>query len=532
MQALRTEMSLRRNVVMAITSIIIAFVTLFLINYADAQVRPPGGSGGSTRGTSTDGGSSGSTRGGSSTGGVTTGGGTRGSGSTGSGSGNGGTGTRPESEWKNPTGINLGSVPVPSAAAISAGIPKCPESIHDSRTWHGLYEPEYGPVINQQTGERAGCHYTHEHHHNPHDLDSVLGTDAYYWFGGQNIDGTNPGYAEISYPWQTFKGASYYHEDPSSKPFDDFENQFKHVGNKVLVKDDANCQTVGAVDYCVDKWRLNYHAMFSEHGAATTIHSMFLEAKLTEEDGGGVFKSGGWIDFGPLETPLHVYRFELPNDHPYYDLIPVEAEQPPYRGHCVLDNTLPGLAGAEDSGCNESWNSEGVGEAVVPKTSPYRIGRGFAVHVEDGYELLDPTKSMAENMMDPWHYCIDNPKFSNGTDIYDCEFNASHALPFRLWIEIPRELDGSPYDTNPTRSVVTVHGFTNRYGDLVIDGSCGEWNSNPALLNVGLDCVPLVLENIPTDRDISWLGGAGNGDEDKYEFDIAPIGEYWIGAKN
>lgn len=61
-----------------------------------------------------------------------------------------------------------------------AGAPECPPEAHDDRLWHGLWNAE------------LGCHYTHEHHENPHRMDYLFGTAVYGWMQG-----------EISHPWQT-----------------------------------------------------------------------------------------------------------------------------------------------------------------------------------------------------------------------------------------------------------------------------------------------------------------------------------------
>lgn len=73
------------------------------------------------------------------------------------------------------------------------GAPLC--DTHDDRVWHGLWDAQ------------RGCHYDHTHRNDPRELDDIFGTQFYEWAGG-----------EISYPWQTFSGASdgYEHPHPES----------------------------------------------------------------------------------------------------------------------------------------------------------------------------------------------------------------------------------------------------------------------------------------------------------------------------
>ncbi|MCA9386388.1 hypothetical protein KC717_07125, partial [Candidatus Dojkabacteria bacterium] len=249
-------------------------------------------------------------------------------------------------------------------------------------------------------------------HLNPHDVDHIFGEDVYSWFGAASPDGSNPGYAELSYPWQTFSGASYDYETPPSPGSGLFENNLKHTGYKWMYADnDQDCTTVSSNDPCIPSWRVIQHAVFAEAGAYTAMHSMFLEAQA---ENGGMLRTGGWIDFGTLQAPLNGYRIPLPGDHPYYDTVAVQTEERPYRGACLGPNSM-GLPDASLSGCNASWNSEGVLTKVVPSVSGYRIHRGFGMHVRDSMELhipvgyVDQGKSYVQtDTANLWHHCTNS----------------------------------------------------------------------------------------------------------------------------
>ena len=106
-----------------------------------------------------------------------------------------------------PTGT---SAPTPGSTTPQPGqpyadAPACPPSVHDKRKFHSLWNAE------------LGCHYDHHHGDNPHELDSILGTDLFAKMGG-----------DISYPWQTFSTAG-------------LENDLKHAGYFWHVRKDIPC---------------------------------------------------------------------------------------------------------------------------------------------------------------------------------------------------------------------------------------------------------------------------------------------------
>jgi hypothetical protein len=74
--------------------------------------------------------------------------------------------------------------PGPGPGEVSpSGAPLCEE--HDPNKWHPLYDAA------------SGCHYEHEHKHDPNEVNDIFGAPG-AWFGGD----------ELSYPWQTFTGAN------------------------------------------------------------------------------------------------------------------------------------------------------------------------------------------------------------------------------------------------------------------------------------------------------------------------------------
>ncbi|MCA9975891.1 MAG: hypothetical protein KC413_09090 [Anaerolineales bacterium] len=155
------------------------------------------------------------------------------------------------------------------------GAPACDEALHDANAWHGLWNYE------------AGCHYDHEHKHDPHEVDDIFGEPG-AWFAGD----------EISYPWQTFVGANGNYPQWSGDPAE-LENVAKHKVYGWIVRRDipANGRSVW-----IKAFRLQYHAMSAPAGTLTRYHSFSLEAQVCDNSHCGIVRTGGWIDFGNLEV--------------------------------------------------------------------------------------------------------------------------------------------------------------------------------------------------------------------------------------
>ena len=136
--------------------------------------------------------------------------------------------------------------------------------------------------------DRLGCHYNHEHKHNPHEVDDIFGPPG-AWFGGD----------EISYPWQTFAGANGNAPQWSGNPAD-LENVAKHAGYGWIVRRDIPPH---GGDAWIKDFRLQYHAISAPPGTLTRFHSFSLEAQICDRNEQcGLIRRGGWLDFGNLQV--------------------------------------------------------------------------------------------------------------------------------------------------------------------------------------------------------------------------------------
>lgn len=359
-----------------------------------------------------------------------------------------------------------------------AGAPECPPDVHNPRLWHGLWNAE------------LGCHYTHEHHENPHRMDYLFGTDVYIWMNG-----------EISHPWQTFSGALDEFEHPHGGSC--MENDCKHEGYKWLIVENRDCSdtpyvTTGA-NNCITDARVLLHMVFSEVDAVVRFHSIWLEARVCNfgELNCGIYRGGGHLDTGKLNIPRGTYIPLAWNNEPLAWMNEVPEAQP-YRIHCAVGGN-----------CLDSWNTEGNQYNYLPtdENGDFRLRVGVGVHVNDGWGGVNPVDS---------DIYLDCPDFQ-------CDNNNSEAAMFRVWVTIPTALDGSQYDTDgQVNGFFSGSGYTNRYGDIV--EGCTE---------IGLDCIPFESLEVATRR--SRFRGELNNTN--VEYDISPFfddgtRDWWIEYPN
>lgn len=404
-----------------------------------------------------------------------------------------------ESEYSTTLGISETTSIKPFAEA-----PSC-ESIgvsHDSRMWHGIWNSE------------KGCHWDHEHHANPHDMDSVFGSKAYAWFGS-DIGKT----AEISHPWATFSGAGANFEKYDSSKCK--ENDCKHAGYKWLYFKDRTGEDYikGALllgTHALTDARVQYHHVGGQADSLVRFHSLWVEAKgcyqgKVSSSTCGVYRGGGWIDMGRLNHPDRGDYAPLPGDPAAFK--ETNAELEPYRIHADGNNSL------------DSWQSRGnkYNFLSTDPTGKYRIRVGFGAHfiVGESPSETDPANFSNPGINQKFH-CLDE-----ATGTFTCDNNNSAAALFRTWVGIPNALDGSKYDEDKkANGYFTFHGYTNRYGDIV-----------EGCTKVGLDCVPAEAENFPvggcrSKDEICFAAYRGSVETDTYDGDIAPEGTHWIKYPN
>jgi hypothetical protein len=212
--------------------------------------------------------------------------------------------------------------------------------------------------------------------------------------------------------------------------------------------------------------------MSSSNSATVRYHSAWLEALICREDNPdicGIFRSGGWQDTGDLRID----------------------NQP------VID--VPGNFNRQKLHYAETGNSHfGTWYSSSPGGEEQRGGL-WSVTVELG-DLWGPINP--ENPSELRFFCADPNN--------NCSSNGSRYQPHVIGIQFPPRFRQV---LDPDRdSVATYRGYADRWGMPVV--GCDA---------VSLDCIPLIIESVPTD--INYQGRFGYRDFDIY-FDGETSG--WI----
>ena len=247
------------------------------------------------------------------------------------------------------------------------------------------------------------------------------------------------------------------------------ENGLKHGGYGWLVTRGMDCFSRFS-EGCLTDFRVQYHAIMAAPGAVTRFHSFWLEARGCREDNPD---RCGIIRTGGWAD---------------YGKLKIDGEHIP----------LPGDPTKSVIGRREHHYNIGAGNfgtwyggnkmAVVALQTPSMWG------------LIKP-----DNPFELHLFCPDLKCKNNNSKMQ------AHIIGFKVSNKLDTDGDG----------LVTYKGYTDRHGNIV--SGC---------TNVGLDCVPLEIIDMPTGTyqfrdDAHGLGNDGRGN-----FDLSPPGEWWVGYPN
>ena len=319
------------------------------------------------------------------------------------------------------------------------------------------------------------CHYDHEHKHDPNEVNDIFGPPG-AWFGG----------GEISYPWQTFAGANGNYPAWDGNP-DNLENVAKHRVYGWITRRDIPSN---GRDVWIKGFRVQYHAMSGPPGTLTRHHSFSLEAQVcNSSDECGIVRTGGWLDFGNLEVSGHG-AVPLAGQE---DAIQDTGRRRIHYFHADAETRSDPRFKAEFF-----WYGRNA-----PPAPPYGELHplSIAIATADVFSNVDPNNPEAPNF-----FCPD----------FQCNKNGSTIQAHVVQLEVKSNFDS---DGDGLADFV---GYTDRYG--LLNENCNE---------IGLDCIPLIIENAPVGRpqhrDDTHLGLTTAGAQD---FDTSPPGEWWITFPN
>ena len=218
----------------------------------------------------------------------------------------------------------------------------------------------------------------------------------------------------------------------------------KHEGYNFSSRD-ARYMDCNNPPYCIDSYEIEWHGMPNNHGFAHRFHS--FAALLTIGD--GFIFYGGWQDCGQ--------RVQIGNDWYTID------ESRPQPGGTALKHATFDTNGSETWYC--TFSDVGMENLIGQQYAP-SISRTTPDNL---FSELDPL-------------CLDDSAdcLNRGHDRWISAILIDLSSPWaRGWAD--EDGDG----------VANWSGYTDRYGVKRAEGECTE---------IGLDCVPLVVSNVPVGR--------------------------------
>jgi hypothetical protein len=254
-------------------------------------------------------------------------------------------------------------------------------------------------------------------------------------------------------------------------------------------------------------WLIERHSLGHKPDFVARVHSTWAMVKFcipgTSET--ATLYTGGWQDFGQRVSPYQGNIIPIPGSpSPTYN-----SGSPPYIAHSCLNNASCRGPATQS---NTAWIS------FAQQIAGHKLF-GFGFRSNDSQQKLDAATGF--NQTDPTfrYLCAD----SQGNYVAaGCKMNHSTGHTYQVTGTIDESLDMLDGLNNDR---VTYTGYTDRWGNIV-----------QGCTAIALDCVPVVMENLPVGLyhvNVAAYGltGVHEGlpDYDVY-FGDTPSG--WIGSEN
>ncbi len=374
-------------------------------------------------------------------------------------------------------GINLAKFNQVKADAVKGVYDRvCTAAEHNKNIWHSL------------VNTTAKCHYDHEHGDDPNYVNDIFGEPG-AWFN-------NAGQS-ISYPWQTFSIPANTTEAQAMSITGvegQKENDLKHQGYFWVVR---RGQTCDGGEYCITDSRLEFHFMSSHHNeVGVRFHSFSFEGRLCKNPNDpstcGIYRTGGWSDNGQLfvssaatggsgyltqpcwnlrnSDPIRGQLISLPTDSQFFPLN-TQGLMDEFRCHKTITDSI---VKAMPNGMIDS--SQAPVEWWAHGSSDFR----YVIRVFDPLSNVDT--------MTPSGVTVQNAPFCKPGDV-TCRWNNSNFSAGQGYTtQVYEYYDNTPVDSDKNGKTDLTLGkvFMNRFG-----------NRNMNCTGAGLDCIPLILTNVP-----------------------------------
>lgn len=381
-------------------------------------------------------------------------------------------------------GINLANLNR-IRADINAGVydRRCTAVEHDPNKWHTLVNIE------------ARCHFDHHHGDDPNYVNDLFGEPGAYF--------SQPG-TSVSYPWQTFKAATATEQNDVFVANKQMENDLKHEGYMWIVRRDQPCPGNAA---CTTDFRLQFHGIFGAHDAVVRWHSFSFEGRVcnnpSDPNTCGIFRTGGWADFGRLFVTAPNVADCSHNTNEIY--IPLAAD--------TLYFPLDRPEARDEVRCHPNIQN------LPQYPSSYPLMEWWAATGRMRFQVrsYDPIGNIRQDAPDQW-------LFHCTLEDVNCRYDQTITSAFIGYlIGIPEFVDngtlgGIPVDSNGDgRTDFT--GWTDRFSS--IKRNC----TQPAL-----DCIPLQYDNIVLNYFFNKEARYFHHPCDtcaRTDYDISPAGKKW-----
>lgn len=259
-------------------------------------------------------------------------------------------------------------------------------------------------------------------------------------------------------------------------------------------------------------WRILAHGGANLMEAMGNNHSFFAEVQVCTRGSSpqcGIIRTGGWMFWGRLQAPFYNQVHQRPGGsitfpggmtmtfnsdpadlaaigspntvfdewggEPYWFMFP--RTMPDGFDSLAFARANPGLNIGDQLSSNE------VGPQGLSDCAPFPTGSQcgnrlihLAIRIFDGWNLLDTS-----NVNNPVFICTQiSPS--------NCTYNGTLRGMKEVDVYIDPNWDQASFDTDSRPGFVTMTRFTDRYQRLRPIGACSV---------IGVDCVPLVLTNVP-----------------------------------
>lgn len=397
-----------------------------------------------------------------------------------------------------PTAVVIPS-PTPGQLAL-VDYPLCPS--HNEGAWHGTIDS-----VRQ-------CHYDHTHGDDPSTANDIFGN----WVFGDKT---------ISYPHASSPAENMYQTYIMSNTVDTSK---KHAGYFYFVQRNIPNSPVSLpnwntpVDSYIRDIRLQAH-FWGVGDTAVRFHSSYYEIRVQSKATGayGMIKVGGLMDTGILElykqqwVPIagqdpdfatYSSQFWYPG---YNDQAGKSIDN--YRGYkqtCAQIQQRMGNQNFWDPLYNMTSEYTSLSSDVLWSFAPGMFGSmNVAGASIEKFDAPDCVEAGPVNIKNPYAATYQIKSICQMGGREGCRLNGSEVSVFMVFVQVKKEWDNGPLDTNRVPGIVSLATYTDQKQNIASGCTAPSYA-----------CIPLILIDMPVGQ--AFYQKSGNGKTFVHEFDQTP----------